>query len=327
MRQTVIGLFNKSADAQQAVQRLLSNGFTNDNVDISLGTTSDTTGSTIGNTNSTTGNTNFNLDDDDRDEHESGISRFFKNLFGDDDDTDVNRYSKASRGKSIVTVHAMSDEEARRASDILDDAGAVDVDEDDNAYSYGTTGAAPVGAFNDNTGTTIGTGTGLAADTTTGTTIGTTTGTGFTGTTDRDITDTNDSDITDKTIPIIEENIEVGKRTVQTGGVRVRSRIVEKPVEEDLRLRTERVYVQRNPVDRPASEADFTTFKEGEMHVTEHAEVPVVNKEARVVEEVSLGKDVDERTETVRDTVRKTEVDIDNLDDKSSSDTTWRNNS
>src|SRR5881398_2522222 len=101
MRQTVIGLFNKSADAQQAVQRLLSNGFTNDNVDISLGTTSATTSNTIGNTGSTTGNTNFDLDDDDRDEHESGISRFFKNLFGDDDDTDVNRYSKASRGKSI----------------------------------------------------------------------------------------------------------------------------------------------------------------------------------------------------------------------------------
>jgi uncharacterized protein (TIGR02271 family) len=325
MRQTVIGLFNKSSDAQQAVQRLLSNGFTNDNVDISLGTTSATTSNTIGNTSSTTGNTNFDLDDDDRDEHESGISRFFKNLFGDDDDTDVNRYSKASRGKSIVTVHAMSDEEARRASDILDDAGAVDVDEDDNAYNYGTTGAAPVGAFNDTTGTTIGTG--LAADTTTGTTTDTTTGTGYTGTTERDITNTSDSDITDKTIPIIEENIEVGKRTVQTGGVRVKSRIVEKPVEEDLRLRTERVYVQRKPVDRPASEADFTGFREGEVEVTEHAEVPVVNKEARVVEEVSLGKDVDERTETVRDTVRKTEVDIDNLENKSSSDTTWRNNS
>jgi len=157
--------------------------------------------------------------------------------------------------------------------------------------------------------------------------------TGTTGTSDLDITSdrdttyTSDRDLTDKKIPIIEENIEVGKRTVQTGGVRLRSRIVEKPVEEQLRLRTERVYVERNPVDRPASEADFTTFKEGDVEVTEHAEVPVVSKEARVVEEVSLGKDVDTRTETVRDTVRKTEVDVDNLENKSSSDTTWRNNS
>jgi len=319
MRQTVIGLFNKSADAQQAVQRLLSKGFTNANVDISLGTTNATTSST-------TGSTNFDLDDNDRDEHESGISRFFKNLFGDNDDTDVNKYSKASRGKSIVTVHALSDEEARRASDILDDAGAVDVDEDANAYNYGTTGAAPVGAFNETTGTTLTPG--LGPDMTTGTTLGTT-GADYTDTTttDRDITNTSDNDVTDRTIPIIEENIEVGKRTVQTGGVRVRSRIVEKPVEEELRLRQERVYVQRNPVDRPASEADFTTFREGEVEVTEHAEVPVVNKEARVLEEVSLGKDVDERKETVRDTVRKTEVDIDNLENKSSSDTTWKNNS
>ena len=171
MRQTVIGLFNKSADAQQAVQRLLSNGFTNNNVDISLGTTSANTGST-----------NFDLDrDDDHDEHESGISRFFKNLFGDDDNDHVNKYSKASRGKSIVTVHAMSDDEAERASDILDDAGAVDVDENANESDYATTGytstgAAPVGAFNETTGTSITPG--LAADMTTGTT----TGTGYTDT-------------------------------------------------------------------------------------------------------------------------------------------------
>jgi uncharacterized protein (TIGR02271 family) len=322
MRQTVIGLFNKSSDAQQAVQRLLSNGFTNDNVDVSL--------STVSNSSS---NTNFNLDDDDRVELESGISRFFKNLFGDDDD-DASRYSRASRGKSIVTVHAMSEDEADKASDILDDCGAVDVDDNANENDYRTTGdynttgsdysstgAAPVGLFNETTGTTINTG--LAADMTTG--ISDTDRT--TSTSDTDITNTSDRDITDKTIPIIEENIEVGKRTVQTGGVRLKSRIVEKPVEEELRLRQERVYVERNPVDRPASDADFTSFKEGEMEVAEHAEVPIVNKEARVVEEVSLGKDVDTRSETVRDTVRKTEVDVENLENKSDTSTTWKDNS
>ena len=323
MRQTVIGLFNKSSDAQQAVQRLLSNGFTNDNVDVSL--------SNMSNSSTTTSsNTNFNLDDDDRDEHESGISRFFKNLFGDDDD-DASKYSRASRGKSIVTVHAMSGDEADKASDILDDCGAVDVDDNANEsdyrttgsdYSttnsdYSTTGAAPVGLFNETTGTTINTG--LAADMTTGTSDRDITS-------DMDITNASDKDITDKTIPIIEENIEVGKRTVQTGGVRLKSRIVEKPVEEELRLRQERVYVERNPVDRPASDADFTSFKEGEVEVAEHAEVPVVNKEARVVEEVSLGKDVDTRSETVRDTVRKTEVDVENLENKSSTNTNWSDN-
>ena len=309
MKQTVVGLFNKPDDAQQAVQHLTSNGFTMDNVDMSL---------SYANTGSDNQNFNFDKDDRDDDEHESGIARFFKNLFGDDDD-DASRYSKASRGKSIVTVHALSEDEAHKAADILDDCGAVDVDEDANEYDYNTTGAAPVGVFNEGTGTHINaapapdamldydaTGTGMSADMTTGTSR------------------TSDADLTDKKIPIIEENIEVGKRTVQTGGVRLKSRIVEKPVEEDLRLRSERVYVQRNPVDRPASSTDLDTFTEGEIEVTEHAEVPVVNKEARVVEEVSLGKDVDERTETVRDTVRKTEVDIEDLDNKSSQNTTWK---
>jgi uncharacterized protein (TIGR02271 family) len=294
MNQTVIGLFNKSTDAQQAMQRLLSNGFTTDNVDISVSTMS---------------NTSANRDYDDDDEHESGVARFFRNLFGDDDD-DADKYSRAARsGKTVVTVHALSSDQAEKAADILDDCGAIDVDEDANETDYSTTGAAPVGVFNETTGTTI-----------------------MPDTTDRlskdyDTTDIDDTDITDKKIPIIEENLEVGKRTVQTGGVRLKSRIVEKPVEEDLRLRTDRVYVQRNPVDRPASDTDFDNFKEGETEVTERSEVPVVNKEARVVEEVSLGKDVDERTETVRDTVRKTEVDVENMDNKSNRDTTWRDNS
>src|SRR3954471_1988227 len=77
------------------------------------------------------------------------------------------------------------------------------------------------------------------------------------------------------TIPIIEEQLEVGKRTVQTGGAYIRSRIVEKPVEESVNLQEERVYVERTPVDRPAGSTDFETFKEGVVELKEHAEVPV----------------------------------------------------
>ncbi len=56
-------------------------------------------------------------------------------------------------------------------------------------------------------------------------------------------------------------------------------------------------------------------FQEGEINVTEHAEVPVVNKEARVVEEVKINKEVGERQETVRENVRKTEVDVETFDE------------
>ena len=114
-------------------------------------------------------------------------------------------------------------------------------------------------------------------------------------------------------IEVIEENLQVGKREVETGGMRLRSRIIERPVEESIRLREEHVNIERTPVNRPATEADFTNFKEGTIEVTEHAERAVVAKEARVVEEVSLDKEVTEREETIKDTVRHTEVDAENI--------------
>lgn len=137
-------------------------------------------------------------------------------------------------------------------------------------------------------------------------------------TTDLNTTDLNTTDVTtnDTTnaIPIIEEELHVGKRVVQTGGARLRSRIIERPVEESVRLRVERVRVERHAVNRPATQADLNNFKEGDIEMTERAEVPVVGKEARVVEEVNLSKDVEEREETIRDTVRRTDVDVENLD-------------
>jgi len=117
----------------------------------------------------------------------------------------------------------------------------------------------------------------------------------------------------ERAIPIIEENLQVGKQEVETGGARISSRIVEQEVEENITLREEHVQIERTPVNRPVSSADLSNFREGTIELTEHAEVPVVNKEARVVEEIILEKEVTERDEVIRDTVRKTEVDIDNL--------------
>jgi len=118
---------------------------------------------------------------------------------------------------------------------------------------------------------------------------------------------------TSETIPVVREQLNIDKREVERGGIRLRSRIVETPVEERVNLRKENVNVERIPTDRPATEADF---REDEMEIREREEVPVVNKEARVVEEIRVNKDVTERDETIRDTVRDTEVDIDKLDKK-----------
>lgn len=115
------------------------------------------------------------------------------------------------------------------------------------------------------------------------------------------------------TIPVIEENINVGKRIVETGGVRIKSNITEKPVQETVQLKEEHVTVDRKTVDKPVQNSSFAPFEESTIELTEHAEVPVVAKEARVIEEISVGKDVEHREETIRDTVRKTEVDVEEI--------------
>lgn len=265
---TVIGLFDQAQEAQQAVEQLVDNGFARTSIDLSARTgkdaDSDDTLFPDRHTN-TSGTRTEELVDDTKDVG-SGIGGFFSSLFGDDDE-DKAKYTRLADQRSLVTVHASTEEDAQRAADILDEAGAVDVNEQAAGASMGA-------AFTD-------------------TTLPASEG--------------------DQTIKVIEENLEVGKRTVETGGVRLRSRIVAKPVEESIRLREERVTVNRTPVNRPATAADLNAFQEGEISLTEHAEVPVVSKTANVVEEISVGKEVAEREEVIRDTVRKTEVDVENL--------------
>lgn len=131
---------------------------------------------------------------------------------------------------------------------------------------------------------------------------------------------------------IVEEELQVGKREVERGGVRVRSYVTSRPVEEQIRLRDERVHVERRPVDRPATGSEFAAFQEGVLEVTEHHEEAVVSKTARVIEEVVIGKTVEEHTETVRDNVRRTDVEVENLDTTNTRfqpvtyyETSWRN--
>jgi len=263
MAQTVVGFFDNPSEAQRAVQQLESIGIPRQSIDISPGN-SNTNVSNARNTNS------------DREE-ENGITRFFKSLFGDNDN-EADRYSRvAQKSQSIVTVHAQSEEQAERAADILDDCGAIDVDERAAQYGYERTGYSS----------------------------------------DRNRNESED----ETTIPRIEENLEVGKREVERGGVRVRSRIVERPVEDSVRLREEHVRVDRENVDRPVAGDELSNFQERDIELTERAEVPVVNKEARVVEEVRISKDVSEREETIRDSVRSTDVDVDRIDENRSSDT------
>jgi len=125
-------------------------------------------------------------------------------------------------------------------------------------------------------------------------------------------------------IPVIEEDLQVGKREVETGGARVQTHVTEKPVEERVTLREEHVNVERHPVNREVTDSDLANFREGEINVTTRAEEAVVGRQARVVEEVEIGKNVTEHEETIRDTVRRTDVDVEETDATRNSDVNTR---
>jgi uncharacterized protein (TIGR02271 family) len=212
--------------------------------------------------------------------HEGGIKGWFKSLFGEDEEqqTDRDYYEGAvSSGNVLLSVEA-SEEALDKAVDILDRHDPVDVN----------TGAATESAAPRETG----------------------------GSTAARQSSTAASANLPKSIPVVQEEVQVGKRAVARGGVRVYSRIVEQPVEESVRLQEEHVRVERQPVNRPVESADLESGREQVIEVQEFAEQPVVSKQARVVEEVRISKDATERTETVRDTVRRTEVDVENLDEE-----------
>jgi uncharacterized protein (TIGR02271 family) len=259
MAQTVIGIFDYTSEAQEAVSYLVNNGFSRSDIDLSSRGAE------------TEGTATNDYDDD----ANNSVGGFFSNLFGANDDAD--RYTEVGRKGAIVTVHAKTSDEAESAAKILDNYGAIDVNERAEEYrkTSGISGAAGITSGSVNT-------------------------------------NTNDAD----SIKIIEEKMQVGKREVETGGVRLRSRIVEQAVHEDVRLRSERVRVERNNVSRPATEADLAAFKDATITMKETAEVPVVSKEAFVTGEVSLEKEVQENNETVQGTVRKTEVDTENFTDE-----------
>jgi uncharacterized protein (TIGR02271 family) len=116
----------------------------------------------------------------------------------------------------------------------------------------------------------------------------------------------------DEVIPIAEEELHVGKRAVNQGRVRINAHTVERPVQEQVTLRDETVQVERRPASGEYRQGAVggDPFKERTIEVEEHDEEAVVSKQARVKEELVVRKDVENRTETISDTVRSTEVDV-----------------
>ncbi|HYO78737.1 MAG TPA: YsnF/AvaK domain-containing protein [Thermoanaerobaculia bacterium] len=116
-------------------------------------------------------------------------------------------------------------------------------------------------------------------------------------------------------IPVVEEELAVGKRTVETGGVRVHKEVTETPVHETVSLHEEHVTVERRPVNREVQPGDMHAFENSTIEMREMSEEAVVEKRARVVEEVVVGKEARERTEQITDTVRRSDVKVEPIVD------------
>jgi uncharacterized protein (TIGR02271 family) len=227
---------------------------------------------------------------------EGGIAGFFQALFGTDDHPHVDRYSTAAEGgHTVVMVKAVSDAEADRAIGILENHGAIDVhDEDDEQLGAAGNTLSAAAARTSSASGRVNAASAAAASSTR-------------PAGSKAMTDT-------QKIPVVEEQLAVGKRKVERGGVRVYMRETERPVEATVNLKEERVIVERRPVQRPATADELTGAKERVFEVRTTGEVPIVSKTAKVVEEVEIGRVATERKETVRDSVKRTDVEVEKID-------------
>ena len=124
-------------------------------------------------------------------------------------------------------------------------------------------------------------------------------------------------DIKDEVLRLAEEQLDVGKRRVESGKTRVRRYVVERPVEAQVALREEHAEVIRKVIDNPTLLGDVAwDWTDSTIEVIETREEAVVTKKARVAEEVRLRKGETERVETIKDTVRKQQVEIEHVDEQ-----------
>jgi len=298
----VTAFFDSRTDAEEAVSRLRSAGVARESIRLVPGNERDSDES--GGTSSTPSLGDASV----------GFWESLRDLFLPDEDRHT--YAEGLRRGGFLLSVSATDAEYERVLDILDDEGTIDIDERADTWrAEGWSGSATSDALSGATANlTTGSGAGATArpassavrSTSPASTSSAFEGSGSAGLRD---TTTDRSSERDQVIPVAEERLNVGKRDVSHGRVRVRSYVVETPVTEHVSLRQEHVDVERRPVDRTTTSAE-DAFQERTIEVDERSEEPVISKEARVREELVVKKDVKQRTENISDTVRSTEVEV-----------------
>jgi uncharacterized protein (TIGR02271 family) len=309
MQHTLISVFEDRKDAEHAKDDLLAAGFSGEQVRVSKGDSTGITDSVTGRSASDTHDEGFG----------SGIKHFFQSIFGTDNSEYAQKYTDAvSRGHHVLTIIASDEVEVERAADIVERHGPVDIDEKHAEWAGGAPTAQPEsmrmsGAGGMQQSAPLSQQSEAAPSQRPGSpqqegslTGSSQQGASLTGSQQRDTSTTT-------AIPVVQEQLKVGKREVQRGGVRVFSHVVATPVNETIGLREEHVNVERHAVDEPISPNDATAFREQTIELRETAEEPVVEKSARVVEEVVVGKEVTERDVEISDTIRHTEVEVEGI--------------
>jgi uncharacterized protein (TIGR02271 family) len=287
MPRTITAMFDDRAHADAAVQQLTQH-LNIASADIQMHAADAT--STSGGTASASSGT--------------GFWASLKDLFVPDEDRTT--YAEGVRRGSIVVSARVEDSKLEQAMDVLESHGAVDLDTREAEWRQeGWTGTQAAASSTEIASVPAATGVGVAA---TGMAAGSATPAAASTTTAGATTIVRVGG--EEVIPVVEESLQVGKRDVERGRVRVRSYVVETPVSEQVMLHQEHVDVERRAIDRPVTGAD-AVFQDRTIEATETAEEAVIAKETRVTGEVVIRKEATERTETVQDTVRRTEVDID----------------
>lgn len=300
---TITGLFDSRAEAERTVETLVQQyGIDRNNVQVHAAGTENVSAGTT----------------DQRSEDHHGFLASMKNLFLPDEDRAV--YAEGLRRGGIMVSVQVPDNQLDSAMDAFEQNGAVDLDTREQEWRQsgwtggnmaGATAGASIAGLTTHGGDAVlgassdGTRTGVSATTTGSTTAAPLAATGSATSTTRTAAVGGE-----EAIPVVEERLVVGKREVTSGRVRIRAYTVETPVQEQVTLREEHVGIERRAVDRPLTDADRAAFQDRVIEATETSEEVVVGKEARVREEIVVRKESGQRTETVSDTVRHTEVEV-----------------